>query len=92
MCEHKDFHVHAAINRLEDIGRFAADITIRCTECNLPFQFLGLPGGLHLDSPTCSVDATEARLPIVPYGESLMAFSGVRGFTISEGPLSMDNS
>ncbi len=82
MCEHKDFHAHVAVNRLEDIGRFAADVTIRCAECNTPFQFLGLPTGLDLDSPTRSVDGTEARLPIATYGQAPTILDGIRGFSV----------
>ena len=66
-CEHKEFAAHVAVNRLE--GSFAADITIRCVECQESFQFLGLPGGLHPTKPTVSVDRTEARMPIAPLHE-----------------------
>ncbi len=65
-CTHKEFEASVAVNRIEDIGRFAADVRIVCCECKTPFYFLGLPGGIHIDHPTVSVDATEARLPIAP--------------------------
>jgi hypothetical protein len=65
-CEHKEFVANVAVSRLEDSGRYAADITIKCTNCQQPFQFLGLPGGLRPDMPTISVDRTEARMPIAP--------------------------
>ena len=72
-CEHKEFTASVTVNRLEDIRPnsvmlFAADVRIICNECKRPFRFLGLSGGLHPDYPTVSVDATEARLPIVPTG------------------------
>lgn len=63
-CEHKDFAASVTVSRLEDTGGFAADITVTCAECQVPFQFLGLPGGLHPGKPTTSVDCTEARMPI----------------------------
>ncbi len=65
-CEHKEFEARVEVNRLEDVKRFAADVHIQCRECKRPFRFLGLPGGLHLEYPTISVDGTEARLPIAP--------------------------
>ena len=68
-CRHEDFVANVAVNRLEDTGGFAADITIRCAECQKPFQFLGLPGGLSPDKPTVSADCPEARMPIAPLGE-----------------------
>jgi hypothetical protein len=66
MCAHEQFEAHAVINRLEDTGRFAVDLTVKCSQCTLPFHFIGLPGGLAPDYPTCSVDRLEARLPIGP--------------------------
>ena len=66
MCQHEDFEARVTVNRLEDKGLFAADVTIRCAECKLPFRFLGLPGGLSMDKPTVSFDMTEARMPIAP--------------------------
>lgn len=68
-CEHKGFAANVAVNRLQDSGGFAADITIKCAQCQLPFQFLGLPGGLSPDRPTTSADLTEARMPIAPQDE-----------------------
>jgi len=70
MCEHKAFAANVAVNRLEDTGKFAADVTIRCRDCNLPFQFIGLPCGLNSEGAAVSVDGTEARLAIVPYGQA----------------------
>ncbi len=66
MCEHKNFTASVEVNRLEDVQKFAADVHIQCADCQKPFRFLGLPGGLHPEQPTVSVDCTEARLPIAP--------------------------
>lgn len=66
MCEHKDFEAKVTVNRIEDKGQFAADVLITCLACKKPFRFLGLPGGVSLERPTVSIDATEARLPIAP--------------------------
>jgi len=68
-----NFVASVVVNRLEDVKKFAADVHIQCADCGKPFQFLGLPGGLHLDLPTVSVDATEARLPIAPLDPTLHA-------------------
>lgn len=83
MCEHKDFEAQVDINRLEDTGQFAADIRVRCSECNLPFQFIGLPTGLNMEGAAVSADATEARLAIVPYGQAPTVLDGlVKGFAV----------
>lgn len=65
-CPHEQFTSCVSVNRLEDVGRFAADVTIQCVQCGARFQFLGLPGGLSLERPTVSVDGLEARMPIAP--------------------------
>jgi hypothetical protein len=68
VCEHKDFKANVAVNRLEDSGRFMADVTIWCTECETPFEFLGLEPGLNLNGAAVSVDGLELRIAISPRG------------------------
>ncbi len=77
-CEHKEFEARVEVNRLEDVKMFAADVHIQCSECGMPFRFLGLPGGLHPEHPTVSVDGTEARLPIAPMEPIILQLDGVR--------------
>lgn len=67
-CKHMSFEANTVINRLEDTGRFMADITIKCTDCGKPFQFLGLEMGLKMNGATVSPDGLEARLAIAPEG------------------------
>lgn len=55
-CKHPDFEAQVNVNRLEDVGRFSADVTIRCALCGVPFRFIGLPGGLDLNGASVSVD------------------------------------
>lgn len=81
-CEHKSFDANVAINRIEDAGRFVADVTIMCVECGVPFRFLGLPLGLDYNSATVSFDGCEVRLGIAPKGEAAPPIHGVEGFSI----------
>lgn len=82
-CEHPDFAASVTVNRLADSGRFAADVTIRCTACGVPFRFIGLPCGVDLNGAAVSVDGTEARLAIAPQGEVATPFDGAAsGFTV----------
>lgn len=89
MYEHHNFESHVAINRLEDTGQFAADVHIRCADCNLPFQFLGLPTGLNSEGAAVSVDATEARLAIAPYDDANTILGklpkGLKSFRVIRG-------
>lgn len=70
MCEHNDFVAKIDVNRILNgqgqISSFQADIHIWCAECELPFQFVGLPGGLNMQGAAVSLDELEARLTIKP--------------------------
>lgn len=83
-CKHMNFVADVAVNRLEDSGRFSADIKINCKECGEPFRFLGLPVGLDLNGACVSVDGTEARLAIGTDETiaNIMEVSGPSGFTV----------
>jgi len=63
-CNHENFTAKVDVHRLEDSGRFSADVSIKCVQCGTPFSFLGLPAGLDLNGASVSVDGTEARLAI----------------------------
>lgn len=67
-CGHHNFHSEVGIARMEDIGRFQADVRIRCADCDCPFRFIGLPLGLDINGAAVSVDGCEARLAIHPVG------------------------
>lgn len=65
-CEHKQFSATVAVNRMEDTGRFIADVKIGCVECGLAFEFIGPAAGIAWDRPTVSIDGTEMHVPIEP--------------------------
>jgi hypothetical protein len=65
-CKHPEFEANVTVNRLEDSNQFIAEIYINCSTCQKPFQFLGLPIGLHLNGAAMSADGKEARLAISP--------------------------
>jgi hypothetical protein len=67
-CEHKDFEANVTVFRLEDTGRFTADVRIRCKECSEPFRFLGIQAGVSPYEPCVSIDGLELRAPIEPQG------------------------
>ena len=68
MCKHMNFSAQVNVARLEDIGRFLAEITVKCSECGLPFQFHGLEPGLDLGGARVSIDGLEANIAISPQG------------------------
>lgn len=82
-CEHRVFDAEVDVTRLEDTGRFTADVRIKCKHCGLPFRFIGLPAGCDLNGAATSVDATEARLAIAPKGEVVTILEGAfAGFSV----------
>lgn len=64
-CSHEgNFTARVNVVRLTDLpGRFAVDLVVTCDDCREPLQFMGLPGGVSADEPTCDPLAIEARLP-----------------------------
>jgi len=67
-CKHMAFDAKVGVARLEDVGRFMAEIRIRCIDCDTPFQFRGLEPGLDTDGARVSLDGLEANIAIVPQG------------------------
>ena len=70
-CAHETFAVTANIARLKHethgpVTGYTADIAVRCSDCGLPFRFVGLPAGNHYAEPRVSIDCTELRAPIEP--------------------------
>lgn len=86
-CKHESFAAEVDVNRLEDSGRFSADVRIACADCGLKFRFIGLPCGLDLNGAAVSIDATEARLAIAPVGQVVSVLEGApTGFSVRRTP------
>ena len=82
-CKHAANHTaEVRIAVLQDTGRFMAEVRIRCAECGVAFQFLGLPLGLNLDGATMSVDGEEARLAVAPVGRVMRPLEGLSGLGV----------
>ena len=65
-CDHIPCEARVEVSYLKDSGRWAADVTVWCTKCKVPFRFLGLPGGLSFSRPTVAINGQELHLPIEP--------------------------
>lgn len=82
-CPHDVFSCDVMVNRLEDTGRFCADVRIVCDQCKTPFRFIGLPAGLDLNGAAVSVDGCEAHLAVAPKGEVIPPMENTStGFTV----------
>lgn len=81
-CPHMNFDAKVAVARLEDSGRFNAEIRIWCIDCQKPFRFLGLKVGLDTEGAMIGPDGTDARIAITPVDEEPPSWNGVTGFKI----------
>jgi hypothetical protein len=65
-CTHPEFSAQVKIARVEDVGKFVAEIAIACGVCGEPFRFVGVPAGLSYERPMVSIDGLELNAPIEP--------------------------
>ena len=83
ICKHMNFNATVKVARLEDTGRLMAEVTVRCVDCDEPFQFLGLEPGLDMEGARVSVDGLEANMAIAPNSQVMSPFqrmtAAVRG-------------
>lgn len=71
-CAHMNFAADVKVARVEEkeggpIIAFMADITVKCSDCGLPFRWVGpYDLGMSYDKPMLGVDRQELRAPIEP--------------------------
>ena len=71
-CLHKKFVVDAKVGRLtkdddsDKVIGYSCDIKVKCAECGLPFEWIGLPVGIDTQKPTVSFGNLELRTRIKP--------------------------
>ena len=69
MCKHNNFDATVKVARIEDSGRFMAEVQVKCADCGVPMQFMGLQPGLNFDGATVSLDGLEMSVGIHPQGQ-----------------------
>lgn len=82
MCEHHNFDAAVRVGRIEDKGRFMAEIRITCRDCGTPMQFVGLEPGFNFDGATVSLDGLEANIGIHPHGQRPNPFQQLVGYSV----------
>ena len=70
-CKHEQFDGSIKVAGFENTGGHMAEIRIKCRQCGIPFQFLGLEPGIDLHGARVSVDGLEALIAICPQGSKL---------------------
>ena len=68
-----NFHANVGVGRLTNgeggpVTGYVAEIRIKCQDCGLPFQFLGLEPGYDNQGARVSIDGLEANIGLVPQG------------------------
>jgi len=87
-CKHENFRADVDIQRLMDgdnghpeiVNCFMAEIRVHCTDCGVPFEWIGFEAGLLGDRAMVDVSAQELRAPIKPKG--VLAMPGIPGYTV----------
>jgi hypothetical protein len=82
-CKHENFDGAIRIDRIEDKGRFMADIKVTCRDCGTPMQFMGLEPGINFDGATVSLDGLELRIGIHPQGQRPNPLQKLLGYTVN---------
>jgi hypothetical protein len=72
-CEHENFDATVCVHRLADVEGgpvtgYAAEVRIKCVQCDTPFEFLGLEPGIDTQGARVSLDGQELRAAITPPG------------------------
>ncbi|MCH8180244.1 MAG: hypothetical protein IIA02_10740 [Proteobacteria bacterium] len=83
-CKHMNFDASVDVCRIEDKGRFMAEIRIHCKDCGVPFQFMGLNPGLDFNGATVSLDGLEANIGIHPQGQQPNPLQKLMGYSINK--------
>lgn len=81
-CKHMNFEAFVQVSRIEDQGRFVAEIRIRCKDCEAPFQFMGLKPGFDFNGASCSLDGLEANIGIHPQGAQPNPLRQLMGYSV----------
>lgn len=82
-CQHMNFDAEVRVARIENKGRFVAEIQIKCRDCGIPMQFMGLKPGFDFDGATVSLDGLEANIGIHPQGQQPNPLQKLMGYTVA---------
>jgi hypothetical protein len=73
-CEHSSFVSNANVYRLTDtdtgpVTGYSVELKVSCSDCRMPFGFVGVEQGVSTYRPMVSFDRKELRAPITPAEE-----------------------
>jgi hypothetical protein len=76
-CLHANFSADVKVARITDgdsgsVTNYVTELSVKCSECGMPFHFVGVDAGFGYLKPTCDFLGTTLYAPIAS-GESLPA-------------------
>jgi hypothetical protein len=90
-CPHLHFQAFVEVNRIladgadpdsEPIG-FAAEVGVKCAQCDEPFTWVGTPAGLSPGHPTSSIDKLILNAPLRPASSDPDFGMGMPGYAVT---------
>ena len=90
-CPHEVFEAFIEVNRIladgaapdsEPIG-FAAEVGVKCGQCQEPFTWIGAPPGLSGSHPTSSIDRLVLNAPLRPSSADPDFGLGMPGYAVT---------
>ncbi len=82
-CDHKDFSAQVNVIRIEDKGRFMAEVRITCLDCGIPMNFMGVKSGFDPNGATVSLDGQELTIGIYPEGQQPNPLQQMLGYSVT---------
>lgn len=73
-CKHQNLIGNIQVARLTEVDDgpvtgYDVSAKVECSDCGMPFQWIGLERGSSFAKPMTSVDGLELRAPITPLEE-----------------------
>lgn len=77
-CEHPAFDTHSQVTRWyneadvlegregKKVTAFSVAVTVSCSRCGIPFEFIGVPVGYSMEQPTANINYDVVQVPIRP--------------------------
>ena len=82
-CSHKNFDAQVSVIRIEDTGRFMAEVRINCIDCGLPMNFMGVKSGYDPNGAAVSLDGQELIIGIYPKGQQPNPLQQMLGYSVT---------
>lgn len=70
-CPHTKFRAHVQVHKFSDGSNLVVELTVKCSQCGEPIQFVGLDPISSLQKPYMSLNGRTAYIPGAYFSMSL---------------------